>query len=204
MFDTCFQLLITKKILLFVGPTDWLVQLLLLISFFFFSFFFPSTPNTQTHQTQSFLFLFHFFFLQPPIPKLTESKLLSSTVHPKKERVEKNEMNHCPNRWPKSFFRSLSIWVLFPNNTTKPNPSLIWDHPLDTQLKKSLGSETTRLKRKTQMGNVKTLYVWSVSCVYGFEKLVPTCFFFFDKVTHVFLWRRKERKRMKKKKKNGR
>ena len=40
-------------------------------------------------------------------------------------------MNRCPSRWPKSFFGSLSIWVLFPNNTTKPNPSPIWDYPLE-------------------------------------------------------------------------
>ena len=68
-----------------------------------------------------------------------------------------------------------------------------------------------RSKRKTQVGNVKTLYVWSVSCVYGFDFLglrnrypcVSSFFFsfFFYKVTHVFLWRRKERKRMKKKEK---
>ena len=68
-----------------------------------------------------------------------------------------------------------------------------------------------RSKRKTQVGNVKTLCVWSVSCVYGFDFLglrnrypcvsFPFFFLFFDKVTHVFLWRRKERKRMKKKKK---
>ena len=65
MFDTCFQLLITQKNLLFVGLLDWLGAaftdrlpswtnslnpiLLLLLLFFFF---FPSTPNTQTHRTQ--------------------------------------------------------------------------------------------------------------------------------------------------------
>ena len=42
------------------------------------------------------------------------------------------------------------------------------------------------------------LWVW----FFGFEKLVPTCFFFY-KVYLVFLWRRKERKRMKKKKKRA-
>ena len=68
MFGTCFQLLITQKILLFVGPMDWLGAAFTsyFFSFFFFLqppipklielgasfFFFPLTPNTQTHRTQ--------------------------------------------------------------------------------------------------------------------------------------------------------
>ena len=51
-----FPTLITQKILLFVGPTDWLGAAF--TSYFFLSFF---------------LFFF-LFFLQPPIPKLIEPR----------------------------------------------------------------------------------------------------------------------------------
>ena len=40
-----FPILITQKILLFMGPTNWLCAT-------FTSSLFPSTPNTQTHWTQ--------------------------------------------------------------------------------------------------------------------------------------------------------
>ena len=97
MFGTCFQLLITQKILLFVGPTDWLgaaftyYYYYYYFSFFntqypnspnsgasyFFSFFlFPSTPNTHNnHSPNQELLISFLFFLQPPIPTTTTSVL---------------------------------------------------------------------------------------------------------------------------------
>ena len=68
-FGTYFQFLITQCFLLFVGPIPehlvkyFLMFMLFSASYFLFLFFFPSTPNTQT------------------LPKLTEPKLLSSTIH---------------------------------------------------------------------------------------------------------------------------
>ena len=65
-FGTYFQLLITQCFLLFVGPIpEHLVKYFLMFMLFSASYF---------------LFIY-LFFLQPPIPKLTEPKLLSSTIH---------------------------------------------------------------------------------------------------------------------------
>ena len=66
-FGTYFQLLITQCFLLFVGPIPkHLVKYFLMFMLFSASYF---------------LFLFFFFSFNPPIPKLTEPKLLSSTIH---------------------------------------------------------------------------------------------------------------------------
>ena len=65
-FGTYFQLLITQCFLLFMGPVpEHLVKYFLMFMLFSASYF---------------LFIY-LFFLQPPIPKLIEPKLLSSTVH---------------------------------------------------------------------------------------------------------------------------
>ena len=71
-----------------------------------------------------------------------------------------------------------------------------------------------RSKRKTQVGNVKTLYVWSVSCVYGFDFLglrnrypcVSSFFFsfFFIKLPMCFYEEEKKEKEWRRRKKNGR
>ena len=115
-------------------------------------------------------------------------------------------MNRYPNRWPKSFFRSISIWVLFPNNTTKPNPSPIWDHPLE-HLVEGITRIWDNLDRKekprwgTWKHRVYDRYHVFMGLIFWVWGIGTHVFFFWDKVIHVFLWRRKERKRMKKKKK---
>ena len=64
MFGTCFQLLITQKFLLFVGSMDWLGT----VFTSYYLFIFTSTPNTQTHrsQTRASYFIFYFFFPSTP------------------------------------------------------------------------------------------------------------------------------------------
>ena len=116
-------------------------------------------------------------------------------------------MNRYPNRWPKSFFRSISIWVLFPNNTTKPNPSPIWDHPLE-----HLVEGITRIwdnpdrKEKPRWGTWKhrvydryhvfmglIFWVWGIGThVFFFGIKLSMCFYEEEKKEKE--WRRRKKK----------
>ena len=75
MFDTCFQLLITQKIILFCGShgLTWCSFYLLLLLLLIFSFF--NTPIPKLTKPRSFLFLF-FFSFNPQYPQqpLTEPR----------------------------------------------------------------------------------------------------------------------------------
>ena len=117
-------------------------------------------------------------------------------------------MNRYPNRWPKSFFRSISIWVLFPNNTTKPNPSPIWDHPLE-----HLVEGITRIwdnpdrKEKPRWGTWKHrvydryhVFMGLIFWVWGIGTHV---FFFGIKLSMCFYEEEKKEKEWRRRKKNG-
>ena len=124
MFDTCFQLLITKKILLFVGPIDWLVQLLLLISFFFFSFFFPLNPQYPNSPNPELLISFSFFSFNPQYPNSLNPNCSQAPFTQKRRGLKRMRWIIAPIVDPN---RSLGLFpsgFCFP--TTPPNQTHLW------------------------------------------------------------------------------
>ena len=125
MFDTCFQLLITKKILLFVGPTDWLVQLLLLISFFFFSFFFsPQPPIPKLTKPRASYFFFFFFSFNPQYPNSLNPNCSQAPFTQKRRGLKRMRWIIAPIVDPNRSLGLSPSGFCFP--TTPPNQTHLW------------------------------------------------------------------------------
>ena len=124
MFDTCFQLLITKKILLFVGPTDWLVQLLLLISFFFFSFFFPLNPQYPNSPNPEILISFSFFSFNPQYPNSLNPNCSQAPFTQKRRGLKRMRWIIAPIVDPNRSLGLSPSGFCFP--TTPPNQTHLW------------------------------------------------------------------------------